>query len=275
MVNGPANPAPIGAAVLFVANGSGEWNRSVLSGGLLYGGEVPVAPVSVTIGGQPAQVQYAKSGLYNSNAISYNLQVSAIVPPGIALGPQPVVVTVGNASSSPQQITVEVENPHPPKIGSVLNAASFQTPVSPGAYVSIFGESLAPPATTKILFATNTVTFNGAYSPQLYTDSGQINAIVPYAVAGQSSVQVVATHNGQSLPFTVAVADTSPAIFTRDGTGNGQGAILNVDNSVNSAKQPATAGSVIQIFATGAGLWNPPVSVTTPINVPPFPVPMA
>src|SRR5258708_22882548 len=50
-VNGPANPAPIGSPVLFTVNGSGEWNHGVFSGGFLYGGEVPAAPVSVTIGG--------------------------------------------------------------------------------------------------------------------------------------------------------------------------------------------------------------------------------
>ena len=283
-VNGPANPAPVGSAVLFIANGSGNWNHGVWSGGYLYGGEVPAAPVSVTIGGQPAQVQYAKSGLGAGGvAISYNMQVSAIVPPGITPGPQPVVLTVGNTSNLPQQVTVEVQDPQPPKIGGVVNAASFQTPVSPGAFVSIFGQSLAPPAKAGALYGNGAppvstiVTFNGVYSAQLFTDSGQINAIVPDEVAGQSNASVVVTHYGQSAPFTVAVADTSPSIFTLDGTGSGQGAILNVDNTVNSVKRPAAPGSVIQMWAAGAGVWNPPVTVTgiyrrDPQQVPAAPV---
>ena len=282
-VNGPANPAPIGSAVLFIANGSGNWNHLGPNGAwFLFADAVPLAPVSVTIGGQPAPIQYAKSGLANNIAVTYNLQVSAVVPPGIAPGPQPVVLTVGSASNLPQQVTVEVQDPQPPKIAGVVNAASFQSPLSPGEYVSIFGQSLAPPAAAQVLYnvgippASTTVTFNGAYTVQLFTDIGQINAIVPYQVAGQSDVSVVVTHYGQSEPFTVAVADTSPAIFALDGSGSGQGAILNVDNTVNSAKQPAAAGSVIQMWATGAGLWNPPASLLTRVSLqPPFPVPVA
>src|SRR5206468_248849 len=37
-----------------------------------------------------------------------------------------------------------------------------------------------------------------------------------------------------------------------------QGAILNQDSSPNSTENPARAGSVIQIFATGLGATNPP-----------------
>jgi len=36
-------------------------------------------------------------------------------------------------------------------------------------------------------------------------------------------------------------------------SGNGQGAILNQDNTVNGPGNPAATGSVIQIFATGEG----------------------
>src|SRR5260370_22701097 len=100
----------------------------------------------------------------------------------------------------------------------------------------------------------------------LFSDVGQINAIVPYDIAGQSNVSVVVTHYGQSSPFTVAMADTSPAIFTVDGTGRVQGAVLNMANTVNSSKQPAPPGSVIQISATVAGMWNPPIPSALRLN---------
>src|SRR5260370_9902110 len=281
-VNGHTNPAPIGSAVLFIANGVGEWNHAVLSGAALYGGEVPAAPVSVTIGGQPAQIQYAQSGLGISAAISYDLQVSAIIPPGIAPGPQPVVLAVGKASNLPQQVTVEVEDARPPRITGVVNAASFQTPVSPGQLISIFGEELAASASAQTLSGigippvSTVVTSNGTYTFLVYTDRHQLNAIMPYTVAGLSSAQVVVSHYGQSTPFTVAVADTSPAIFTQDGSASGQGAILNVDNPLNSAENPAPASSWSQSLATGAGLWNrpPPPNLRTS-GEPPFPVPLA
>lgn len=283
-LNGSGNPAPIGSAVLFTAIGSGEWSAEgpgpfPLLGTLLYGAQVPAAPVSVTIGGQTAQVQYATSGYAGREALSDLLQVSAIVPPGLAPGPQPVILTVGNANTSFQRVTVEVEDPQPPKITSVLNAASYQTALSPGEYVSIFGQALATPAQAKVLYptaVTTAVTFNGVNSVLLFKDSGQINAIVPYQVAGDSTVSVVVSYYGQSTPFTVPLADTSPAIFTLTGTGSGQGAILNMDNTVNSTANPAPAGSVVQVYATGAGLWDPPLRVPMLINpFPPFPVPVA
>ena len=47
--------------------------------------------------------------------------------------------------------------------------------------------------------------------------------------------------------------DAGRGLFTMDGTGVGQGAILNQDNAVNAAERPAARGSVVQIFATGDG----------------------
>ena len=47
-------------------------------------------------------------------------------------------------------------------------------------------------------------------------------------------------------------------MFTIGGAGLGQAAVLNQDNSVNSASNPAPRGSVIQIYATGEGQTSPP-----------------
>ena len=54
------------------------------------------------------------------------------------------------------------------------------------------------------------------------------------------------------------VQDATPAIFTVDGSGGGQAAILNQDGSLNSVDQPADKGSTIVLFITGAGQTNPP-----------------
>jgi uncharacterized protein (TIGR03437 family) len=43
--------------------------------------------------------------------------------------------------------------------------------------------------------------------------------------------------------MTLPVVPAEPGLFTADGTGKGQGAILNQDYSVNSASKPAAAGS--------------------------------
>jgi uncharacterized protein (TIGR03437 family) len=116
------------------------------------------------------------------------------------------------------------------------------------------------------------VTFDGIAAPLLFVSPGQINAIVPFAVSGRSSAQVLVTRYPGSVlptsssPVTVGLKDTSPAIFAATGNGHGQGAILNVSvvngassTSANSAANPAPAGSLITLFATGVGAWDPPV----------------
>jgi uncharacterized protein (TIGR03437 family) len=162
-------------------------------------------------------------------------------------------------------------------IQSVVNAATLQPAISPGAIVSIFGSGLGTaPVTgqpnaaglyptdlshqTVSYAATDNerqegVTFNGVAAPLLYYSSNQINAIVPYEVAGQSSVNVVVTHNDYpSAAFTLPLSATSPGIFTVSQNGSGQGTILNADGTPNSASNPAVKGSAISIFATGTGV---------------------
>lgn len=51
----------------------------------------------------------------------------------------------------------------------------------------------------------------------------------------------------------MSVVPAAPEIFTQNGTGLGQAAVLNQDNSLNGAATPAPRESVIQIFATGTG----------------------
>jgi uncharacterized protein (TIGR03437 family) len=68
------------------------------------------------------------------------------------------------------------------------------------------------------------------------------------------------SYNGVSAatPFKVTVAATDPGIFTLNAAG--QAAMLNIDTSVtpidysvNSAKNPAAAGTWVAIYATGFG----------------------
>jgi uncharacterized protein (TIGR03437 family) len=167
-------------------------------------------------------------------------------------------------------VDVTITLPPPPGIGAVVSAASLQPAISPGEIVSIFGSSLGPPVLSSqplngvypTFFGYTTVTFNGAPAPTLFNNTSQINAIVPYAIAGQKTAQVVVSHYGQaSTAFSVPIADTSPGIFTLTQDGRGQGAILNdgATVTINGPINPARRGSAITIFATGAGMWNQPV----------------
>lgn len=53
--------------------------------------------------------------------------------------------------------------------------------------------------------------------------------------------------------------ETSAALFTT-GEGIGQAAALNQDGTVNNAANPAARGTVMTLYATGAGTMRPPVT---------------
>jgi uncharacterized protein (TIGR03437 family) len=62
---------------------------------------------------------------------------------------------------------------------------------------------------------------------------------------------VVQYLGAQSAPFAVPLNAAGPGIFTVNSSGNGQGAVLNQDNSLNGPANPAPHGSAIAIYATG------------------------
>ncbi len=128
-------------------------------------------------------------------------------------------------------------NPAAPQVTAVLQAATFASGwMVPGSLATLFGARLAGKSVS--------VTFNGIAATLLYTSATQINLQVPAALLGQSSAQMTVTVDGlSSQPQTVRLSPMSPGIFA-----NG---ILNQDNSVNSATNPAAGGSLIQVFATG------------------------
>ncbi len=158
-----------------------------------------------------------------------------------------------------------------PQVTGVTSAASFTVgPVSPGDIVSVFGSNLGPaaPGVGMQLNASGTalttslggtqVFFDSVAAALTYAGTGQINAVVPYEVAGNPTTQLtVAYQGGTSAPVTLNVQAATPAVFSLDFTGQGNGAILNQDNSLNGKSRPAARGSVVQIFLTGGGVTNP------------------
>jgi uncharacterized protein (TIGR03437 family) len=169
----------------------------------------------------------------------------------------------------------------------VVNGATFQSgPVAPGEIVSLFGSAMSPP-TPALLTLTNPrlvansldgvqVYFDGIPAPLLYASAGQVNAVVPYSVAGKSTTQIQLEYLGAlSNPVTLQVAATTPGVFSINGSGQGPGAILNTsDGSVNSAARPAARGDWVSIFATGAGATTP-ASVDGFVASAPLPAPIA
>ena len=123
-----------------------------------------------------------------------------------------------------------------PEVTSVSHGAFQAGPLVPGSLGSLFGRNLTGTATR--------LTMDGVEGRILYSDSRQINFQVPVELAGRASAQVIVTVDGrQSVPVAVPLAATNPGIFP--------GAVLNQDNSANTAANPAESGSVVQLFLTG------------------------
>jgi len=156
-----------------------------------------------------------------------------------------------------------------PVLTGVVNAASYAAgTLAPGEIVTIFGQNLGPRNITFGAFDVNgnlngdltgsEIMFNGIAAPLVYTSAGQVAAVVPFEVQGSTAITVQAGYNGQlSQAQSFPLAATAPGIFSLDSTGRGPGAILNQDYSVNSTANPAAAGSVLMVFATGGGQTNP------------------
>jgi uncharacterized protein (TIGR03437 family) len=151
----------------------------------------------------------------------------------------------------------------------IVNAASFAGgAVSAGEIVTIYGSRIGPNPLVRAalgsdgrfptLVAAVRVLFDNVPAPLLYVSDTQLAAIVPYAVAGKSVTQVQVEYQGSKTnSVAVQVTPASPALFTANSSGRGPGAILNQDNSVNSASNPAAKGSVVVLFATGEGQTDP------------------
>ncbi|MGA2113841.1 MAG: BACON domain-containing carbohydrate-binding protein [Bryobacteraceae bacterium] len=173
-------------------------------------------------------------------------------------------------------VTQQAAAPPTPQIAAVDHSASFASAlgtsgaVSPGEIVSIFGNNLGPFTGVGLQLASNGTTvatilggaqvlFDGKAAALTYASNTQINAAVPFEVAGKPSTSMtVAYQGGISAATVLNVQAANPGIYTLDGSGSGPGAILNQDYSINSVARPAAPGSAVQIFLTGGGVTNPP-----------------
>jgi uncharacterized protein (TIGR03437 family) len=168
----------------------------------------------------------------------------------------------------------------------IVNAASFRTgPVAPGEIVTIFGTNFGPAEITPIQFnaagraetmlAGTKLLFDGVPAPLIYVTRNQLSAVIPYDLPGSPFITwaQIEYQSFRSKPVFLEMTPASPAIFTANSSGRGQGAVLNQDFSVNSVANPARPGSVVIIYATGEGSTNPP-SVDGALSSSPAPKPI-
>ena len=108
------------------------------------------------------------------------------------------------------------------------------------------------------------MTINGAPAPLLFVSGGQLNLQVPFATAGTSATISVNSNGTISNQVTVPVAQSSPAIFSTDGTGFGPGTVVHADFSLVSEARSAAPNETVVIFLTGLGPVDPSIADGAP-----------
>ena len=126
--------------------------------------------------------------------------------------------------------------------------------IAPGEAISIYGPHIGAFPAVEATFsgmlptalAGAQVLFDDIPAPLLYVSDSQINAMVPYEVAGHTTSDLRIVFNGVTSPgFRTAVATSQLGIFAN--------AAVNPDGTLNSTAHRAKPGDFLSIWGTGAG----------------------
>lgn len=205
-----------------------------------------------------------QGGLWNTTWVSGNtsgpvtLTVTATDPTGKLTGTRQITGGLGNAAPAPV-------------LSVAVSSASFaqNVPLSPLSIISMAGQNLSdgtasasviPLGTT---LADATVVMAGYTLPLYYASGTLINAVSPGEITVNTSHQIIVQRgNTLSVPISVDVAASEPAVFPFPGPGDPatQGAIVNgLTYAVAQPGTPVTAGDLLAIFCTGLGAVSPTV----------------
>src|SRR5579859_245813 len=157
---------------------------------------------------------------------------------------------------------------------TVVNAASFVStdPLAPGSFATIFGQNLCGQtaggqldsnAMYPITLGGCSVTVNGAAAMMQFVTSGQMNFVAPQNIA--SGMASVVINNGtQMLTSSMLIGPAGPGVFSLDGMGMGNGAMVMSTTWQMGPFSAITNGqpTPVSIFMTGLDLSvNPVVTV--------------
>jgi uncharacterized protein (TIGR03437 family) len=173
----------------------------------------------------------------------------------------------GGANASSNAFLTKISaGPTSPAIsagGAIGTWAPGAGPVAPGSLLSVYGSGFAVspyqpsalPLPTSV--AGTSVEINGNLAPILYASATQMNVQVPYEIAPGTAVVTVNNACGASQPVAIQVSQAAPYILQNAAGG---AVAFNQDSSLNSAGNPAPAGTVVTLYLTGIGPVNNPVA---------------
>jgi len=240
-----------------------------------------VASFSLTVGlSQPSSIAMASTGQFWVGDTASGTNLLYHYPPIAQLPAENYASDASQPAISPRSGFVDQYNNllvadginrvlyFAPQVAAV-NAASYipGRPLAPGTFAAIFPSVSSNPIANgtqnvtafplPTVLSDTQVIINGTPAPLFFVSPGQINLPLSLNLptAGTVDLEVIRQSTGQVYGGAeLDLATASPALFTNGGTGTGQVAALNQDNSVNSPTNPLARGQVIQLFGTGQGL---------------------
>ena len=168
-----------------------------------------------------------------------------------------------------------------PTISAVISANLDKnaSTLAPGGLVSIFGSNLAKVTADlsgwsgrQIPAALNgtSVTVGGKPAALLYVSPTQVNAQLPADLAPGAQTLLVDNGNGPGAAYSVTLAAAAPALFFAPTAA----VVKNSNYSLISAANPAKAGDILLVYATGLGQTSPALTTgmlvaATPLSITP------
>lgn len=235
-------------------------------------------------GNIPVRFSISGPGTLSSASATTNSsgQASVSVTAGATAGAITVTATAGSSSVS---FALTAAPPGPAiTSSSFVNGAGFyttntiQSALSPCAVGTVTGSGIAPSVQGVVpapmfgplpyQLAGVTITFNNSQAP-LYNVSNingqqQASFQVPCDLTPADSVPATVTVNGSSATVSVVVRSAGPGIFTfADTDGYQRGVLVRPDGSFVTSKNPAHAGEILHVYATGLGQVSPTLATNS------------
>jgi uncharacterized protein (TIGR03437 family) len=261
-VGGPAGTSDPAGAIYTLA---GSLERTSPNCGLTH---LPFA--ANTVGARISALGSDPLGNLYVSAENLIWRIPAIAPPA-ADRPSPSVDTLGVFNAASNLTTLVYRSSPNPFHG--LQPYLVNDSITGNEIVRIRGGCLGPldPVTASLSsgrvptsLAGTRVLFDGVAAPIISVQSTEILAIVPQHVAARTKATLVVENQGVGYGADLTAGEAAPGIFVDEQ----QAAVaINQDGIRNGPDHPASAGSIVSVFLTGAGAMDPPVedgAVPTP-----------
>lgn len=243
------------------AVGSAGFNLSVNGANFL-------ASSVVRWSGADRTTRFIDSSLLEASIAAGDLQAAGTAqvtvfnpPPGGGISNSLAFNVTGSSGGGPGPV-VNLE-------GLVIGASYLNHQPAPGSIAAVFGTGLASSTTTAEITPLPTtlqgvtVRMSGIPAPLIAVKPLQIDLQIPWELTGLSSASLTVTAGGiTSSPVLMSLGPFSPAIFSTNQQGTGQGAILITGTDAFAAPtgsipgrnaRPVKRGEFISIYCTGLG----------------------